>query len=128
MKFKEYRDKFELEIIEKGIDLGIFTKEKQVSIVKPRLACTAFAKKMGLVSNSYKLFAIDYYGYLKKSKGFIESFHKNRSLMKKKQLKSAGAVVIHFAAIKMEDVAKINSDMLKDFPRFKQIILQHRGF
>lgn len=127
MNFIEYRDKFEIDIVLKGLQLGVFSGKKQVPVSRSRMAYTSFAKKLGLFVVSSSIFAIDYYGYLKKSSGFIDAFC-NQKILRGKQLKSAYVDVVHFASIKMEDISYLDSNMLKDFPEFKKVILTARGF
>lgn len=126
--FNGYRDDFEIAIIEKGIEVGVFDTRGHVSVNRSKMAYTAFAKRLGAAIKTYKIFAVDYYGYIKKSTGFIDSLHMQIGILRGKQIKSMRVPLVHFASIKMEDVAKINSNMLKEFPKFKQTILTLRGF
>lgn len=126
--FSGYRDRFERDIIERGLELGVFNTRGPVSVHRSRMAYTALAKKLGPSIKTYKIFAIDYYGYIKKSVGFIDSLHVQIGVLSGKQIKSIRVPIIHFASIKMEDIAEINQDMLKEFPKFKKTILKLRGF
>lgn len=126
--FSGYRDRFEIAIVERGLEAGVFNTRGPVSINRSRMAYTALAKNLGPQIKTSKIFAIDYYGYVKKTNGFIDSLHIQMGLLRGKQIKSMRVPIVHFASIKMEDIAEINQNMLKEFPRFKKTILTLRGF
>jgi len=125
-KFHKLVDDFEKNIIVEGIVQRRFCKRTKIPIRNCKLANHEFGKRLGDIIDTDIILVIDYYGYLKRSKGFI---HKVKSEDKSysKELKS---YIVHFASIKMEDIAAMTSNIavMLDFPRLKNEILILRGF
>lgn len=130
LNFKSYMQRFEEEVIHEGVKRGIVGKKMQVNVREGRFACTYFARKMGTVLQFDTPFVIDYYGYLKRSKGFREQIKKKEEQIRNRQIKSIQTVVVFFASIKIEEIAEItaNTYLKSDFPEFKKAILHWRGF
>lgn len=126
--FEKYRDEFEKKVIATGITKGIFSSKEKVSVKGGKLSKTSFGKIMGTTVESKNIFAIDYYGLFKKSIGAIRHIFTEKRLLRGTQLKAVFMVVVHFAAIRMEEVAAIAPELLTEFPAFKEEVLKRRGF
>ncbi len=88
----------------------------------------AFGRKMGSVVDSDLCFAIDYYGLVKKSRGFLNMVSELSSDIPVSQIKSIAGTTVYFAAIRMESIAVYAPDLVSDFPWFKKAVLDARGF
>jgi len=73
-------------------------------------------------------FVVDYYGLMKKSAGFSVQLEEAQRFFRGKQIKSLQALVVHFAAIRLEVIAELAPTLVIDFPVFKQTVLTVRGF
>jgi len=119
--FKTTLEEFEHEVVCRGISVGRFTKKCNVPTKHCKLSKTSFSTDMGKFVNTDEVLTVDYYGYLKKSKGFKEEFPEKGIVW---------SSVVHFAAIRIEDVASIttNANIIAAFPKLKNEILIRRGF
>jgi len=124
--FRKLIDDFEKDIIVGGIAKKVFTKRADVPTKRGKLSYQEFGKTLGNVIDTRLVLAIDYYGHIKKSLGFLE------------KMKSCGnplpaemnSYLVHFASVKMEDVAAMTDDVriMINFPRLKNEVLILRGF
>ena len=130
MNFLKYLNKFESEVICVGVKQSIIGKELQVNVRDGKLACTKFAKMLGVRVRSEEPFVIDYYGYLKRSNGFIDLLREEKEAIRNRQIKSMKTKVVFFASLKIEEISEItNSQYLKGgFSEFKNEVLYWRGF
>jgi len=124
--FTEYLQIFETSVILKGFEEGAFGKQELVSVRNGKLAKTAFGAAVGMYLMTPEVVVIDYYGHFKKSmgfKGYVEKEFYGR------QVRMVKVPVIHFASIKIEQVAIIGGDreITALFPDFKQKLLILRG-
>jgi hypothetical protein len=125
MSFEEYLQKLENMIID-GIATGKLGKVEMLSVRQGKLAVTAFGKKIGEVHPHEISFAIDYYGHYKKSKGFLK-YHKGK-YMAPYQIRGIQTTVVHFASLRIEDIAALGTpSLIMGFPAFKAALLQLRG-
>lgn len=118
---------FENEVIINGASsyvLKHLVKTSDIPVSGCKLYRSHFGEKMGYVVETDMVLTIDYYGYLKKSRGLIELINGCGNI---KIIKSQ---VIHFASIKIEDVvnATDNVEVIVSFPKLKDMILKARGF
>jgi len=127
MKFSEYLAKFEKQVVEKGVAEGLFSKIEYAPVRPGRLHKTQFGNKIGSSFVAAVPVVIDYYGLWKKSTGFLK-LASEMSAENKGQIKSLPVVVVHFASIRIETVAKLSPDLIAEFPKFKNDILTARGF
>lgn len=125
--FNQYLKRFEHDIVGAGITEKLFGRIDRVSVRRGKLAVTPFARKMGGIIETTEVFAIDYYGYIKKSGGLICLIEQTRQEVVG-QVKSIEALVVHLPSIRIEWVAKLDSSLVADFPKFKKEILDARGF
>jgi len=124
-KFKKLLSDFESNIIINGIIKKRFITKTLIPTKNCKLSNHDFGKKLGMVIDTDIILVIDYYGYLKKSKGFI-----NKLKTRKLYLKELESYLVYFASVKMEDIAFMTSNVsvMIDFPRLKNEILIFRGF
>jgi hypothetical protein len=126
--FEEYREDFEKALVI-GMDrnlLGI--RWKQVPVTQGRLSKRKIAKVLGKQINTGRVLVVDYYGYMKKSKGFSKMMKGVITSFKGKQLKTIEVPVVHFNSVRLEILAKIAPELIEDFSKFKKTILDARGF
>jgi len=122
--FLTYKKLFEIDFISGGVLTGVFLKEENVSLRNGSLAKTKFGDKMGAIIESPQMFAIDYYGYVKKSAGlysYVRELHAG-------QVKIIKTILVHFAALTIECIAVNAPELAECFPRFKKDVLGYRGF
>jgi len=126
IKFRKLLDTFEKNIIVEGILRKRFTKKGQVSTKRGKLFYNDFGKILGSTIDTSIILAIDYYGYIKRSKGFLNKLESTGNPIPT-EMKS---YIVHFASVKMEDIAFMTNDVsvMIDFPRLKNEILILRGF
>ena len=128
-RFKTLVEDFEKNIVVSGLITGKLhhlMKRKLVSTKRGKLSNKNFGKMLGKTINTDTILVIDYYGYFKRSRGFIKMMKKNGQPYPD-ELHSN---VIHFPSIRMEDIASMTHDItvMLDFPRLKNEILILRGF
>lgn len=123
--FKKLIEDFEKNIIVGGILDKRFIKKSNVSTKKNKLLRHDFGKVIGEVVDTRIILAIDYYGYIKKSIGFLNKFESINP--RPKEIRS---YLVYFASIRMEDIVARTNDIkvMLDFPRLKNEILILRGF
>jgi len=121
MDFYEYLKEFEVKVIIQGILLGHFGKIEKISTKQTRLAL--FEKYLGSEIYTEVVMAVDYYGYYKKSSSLIDI---SRDLGS--QHKMLDAIIIHFASVRMDQIAKLAAHLIEGFPHFKNELLYLRGF
>ena len=129
-QFLRYLTIFETEFIPKGIKSGVLGKSWLVSVRPGKLSKTAYGQLIGDCINSEISFAIDYYGHIKKSKGLIHVINEKSLAIKGRQLKKVQSTMVHFASIKIEDIAEITKDpfIITKFSEFKKVLLMNRGY
>lgn len=125
-RFKRLLADFEKNIVVEGIRRKRFSKKKTVSTKNCKLSNQDFGKTIGDLIDTDLILVIDYYGYFKRSRGFID------------KMKEGGhpypleldSLIVHFPSIRMEDIAAMTDDVgvMLDFPRLKNEILILRGF
>ena len=129
--FTRYRDQFERDVIEKGIIQGVLGAHRLVPVRKGKLASTGFGAWMGVTVPSDTVFSVDYYGLLRHSLGLLRLVEEKREALRGRQLKKVEAPMVHFAAIRIEDVMSLtgnNMGLMAGFPIYKAIILKRRKF
>lgn len=130
INFLKYLNKFESEVICVGVKQSIIGKELQVNVREGRLSRTKYADCLGSQVNSDEPFVIDYYGYLKRSRGFVILLGEEKEAIRNRQIKSIKTRVVFFASLKIEQIAEITSSQyLKGgFSEFKNEVLHWRNF
>ena len=94
-----------------------------------RLHKTPFGEDIGWLIDTDLILTIDYYGHLKKSRGFYD-YYACKNLIEKQQIKLIESAVVFFASIRIEDVAAVTKEVsiVASFPFLKNEILIRRGF
>ena len=84
---------------------------------------------MGRTIGDRTEFAIDYYGYFKKSSGLKDCIKYMQEEIINSQIKTINTTVVIFNAIRLEDIKVLTDDqyLLWGFIEFKEIILNRRG-
>lgn len=128
-KFNIFKDVFE-KMLEKGVINGVFVKMGEVPVSVGKLGFMFFGNKLGAEIDSAIPFAVDYYGYVKKTKGLIKQIVEEQKKLKSpyqlRVIKDTN--FIHFSAIKIEQIAKLEISLLPGFLMFKKEMLDARGF
>lgn len=120
---------FENQVIIKGLEMGVFERSFDISIRDDKLTRTHFGASMGGSIDTDQILVIDYYGYSKKSTGFIELAKRRKEV--DEEVKMLESNVVFFASIKIEHIVKINRadpHLLVLFTKLKDEILVRRGF
>jgi len=128
LNFPKYLKKFEKEVILKGVECGTLGNPILVSCRSVPFDTSRFARGMGEYLPYDVPMVIDYYGYYKKSRGFKKLIAEYDS--KEEQLKLMSVPVVHFASLKMEEIAMLTDNvyLISKFVEFKQKVLEKRGF
>ena len=124
-EFKFIMRQIERKIVSPLVDSGV--KTRSVSTRPGKLYTTDFGRSLGLLINSEDVFAVDYYGFYRKTIGFV--LKSRRIADKEKQNHVTMEVpVVSFASIRVEDVLAHAPDLITIFPQFKFELLRLRGF
>ena len=123
--FEVYMASFESEVL---CELHALAILKMIPVRPGKLAKTRFASLMGSTFNYIPSLVIDYYGLLKRSTGLVEKILEMKRKIQGKQLRLIKVPVIHFASVRMEDVAASAPELVAALPEFKKTILSARGF
>lgn len=114
----------EQDVIVPAVESGRFGTKKLVPVRDGRLIHSGFGSFLiGQVDANVPL-AVDYYGFLRKSAGFADLILSMQGV----QVRMIEAMVVHFASIKIEDVAEIAPTFVQYFPKLKNFLLEIRGF
>jgi hypothetical protein len=123
-EFKEYLSEFETKVMIAGVRSGMFKGTFNVSVRPGKLDSTDFGKLIGTVIPSVDTpLALDYYGLIKKSKGFFEVFPKDDE-----SLVVVRTPIVHFPAIKIDMIIELCRELVFDFTHFKHQLIRYRGF
>ena len=130
LNFLKYLNKFESEVICKGVVRKSIGKKMIVNVREGRFACTRYARQIGERVDSDVPFVLDYYGYQKRSQGFIDLIRDKKKSITNRQIKSIQTRVVFFASLKIEEIAELTSNqyLRSGFSEFKKMILHWRGF
>jgi len=123
-EFESYMTLFEREVVADGVTLRVLGRPELVPVRNGRLSRTMFGRVLGARVRSDEQFALDYYGLLKKSTGLIQQVETVTGM----QIKMIETTVVHFASIRIEAVASLAPNLVKEFPIFKGLVLQWRRF
>ena len=129
-EFSRYLATFEEEVVYAGIVKDKLGVKELVSVRNGKLARTNFGRSIGCVLPWEVPAALDYYGHFKKSLGFLSHAAEQAEYYRGKQVHLLRTTVVHFASIRIEQVAQIsnNSFLTAGFPDFKRAILVRRGY
>ena len=116
------------EAVVKGIKSGLLGRRKMVPAYPGKLAKRKIGRTLGGEIDSEDVVVIDYYGYMKKSRGFSRMLDEVRGDNAGKQLKMIEAPTVHFNSVRLEVIAKIDADLVAGFGDFKKLVLDAREF
>lgn len=128
MQFFEYLEALEKEVLVRAIADNLLGTPRKVSVRQGKLDATNFATLLGAEVDTDIPLAIDYYGYVKKSRGFKKYLMDIRESAEPSQIRSVSVPVVHFAALKVEMIAQLSPHLVGSFPWFKGQMLKLRGF
>jgi len=121
----KYLGLFEKNIVVAGIENKLIaTKEVMVPVKNGRLDVTPFGKFLDNWFDYEGVLVIDFYGLLKKSKGFLDKCASYEDV----EIRRLLSPIVHFASIKIEDVVNLDSSLAIDFVGFKSYLVALRGF
>ena len=128
INFNKYLERFE-NVIGKGVELRLIGREMPISLREGKLYYSRFANFMGRTIGDRTEFAIDYYGYFKKSSGLKDYIKYTQEEIINNQIKTINTTVVIFNSIRLEDIKALTNDqyLLWGFIEFKEIILNKRG-
>lgn len=125
--FEHYKGEFE-KVIAAGVSSGLLGTIKPVPVAPGKLQKCRIGRVLGEEIATSVAMVIDYYGYMKKSTGFLRLVKEIAEDQEGKQVKMIGATVVHFNSIRLEVVARVAPDIVPDFGRFKKAVLDAREF
>lgn len=130
LNFLNYLRQFEIEVICKGATQGVIGKVRLVNAREGKFSCTRYARFLGDQVDSDTPLVIDYYGYQKRSRGFIRLVQEEKESIRNRQVKCIQTTLVFFASLKIEEIGEITSDqyLKSGFSEFKKTILYWRGF
>ena len=128
MDWKHYIKMFERDVIEKGVVSGVLGRPHLVPVRMGKLAGTRFGSFVGLRVESNAVFAVDYYGHIKKTDGFYKAVER-MAREKGVSVKLYQAPIVHFASIKIDKMMEITSspEIIIGFVEFKKMLLKMRA-
>jgi len=122
-RFKEYLTEFEQKVIVQGVVNTILGRPEMVAVRNGKLSKTPYGRLVGGEIPTDVLMSIDYYGLTKRSTGFGAIVRDIDG-----QVRILESQVVHFASIRIENVAELAPELVAEFPAFKQKLLRERGF
>jgi hypothetical protein len=126
--FQSYMSELETTVLAVAVDGGLIGKRETLPLRPGKLSRSQFGRKVGLTFESAVSFAVDYYGMLKKSSALISEVEWVRKQLDGKQVKTIEGIIIHFASLRIEHIARLNPSLTSMFPVFKKNLLESRGF
>jgi hypothetical protein len=127
-RFTQYMAEFEATVLATAVARGQLGKRENLPVRPGKLAKTGFGALMGQSFGSPVPFAVDYYGHLKRSHALLQEIDCVREQLCGKQVKTITCLVVHFASIRIEHIARLNPKLVGEFPQFKHEVLKSRGF
>ena len=126
--FELYMVEFELCFLSAAVTQGKLGRREVLPVRPGKLTRSHFGAKMGTSFQSPVSFAIDYYGLLKRSTMLFAEIQWMQDELRGRQVKAMESVVIHFASVRIEDIARLTPELVGGFPTFKKTVLDARGF
>jgi len=124
----EYMQEFEATVLASAIVIGTAGRRETLPVRPGKLSRTQFGNVVGDRFYSDVSFAVDYYGLLKRSTALLREIDWLREQLSGKQIKTVECMVVHFASVRIEHVARYNLKLTAEFPLFKSALLLLRGF
>lgn len=133
-QFNEYVKLFEQAVVG-GVEKQVLGRVRPVPVTPGRLQKRKIRFALGDEIDTEFVLAIDYYGYIKKSRGLIKLIKEILEEQKGKQVKMIDVQLVHFNSIRLEVLARLvsvlcleHSNIIADFGNFKKAILDAREF
>ena len=128
INFNKYLERFEA-MVGIGVVAEVIGREMPVSVREGKLYYSRFARFLGTTIDHHAPFAIDYYGYFKKSSGLRKYFIEVQEDMVDQQIKHINTTIVKFNSIRVEDIKALTDDqyLLWGFIEFKDVLLEKRG-
>jgi len=127
-RLADYMKDFEATVLAPAIVAGVIGRRETLPVRPGKLSRTGFGKLVGPSFDSEVSFAVDYYGLLKRSSALYQEIEWLRQQLSGRQVKTVDCIVVHFASVRIEYVARFNPIMVAEFPMFKATLLEARGF
>lgn len=114
-----------LDQLEQTVLIPMFLNESQdkkvipISLYPGRLTPTTFGLFIQMMYDCEHILALNYYGLIKLSTGILKENIDSRKMQTK-------AHMVHFNSLKIEHVEFFNSDLLNDFVKFKNFLVNLR--
>lgn len=118
---KRYIESFERAVI-LGVRQKLWGSEQSISTRPGKLSIGPMGKILGTEIDTDMVLAIDYYGYVKKSRGLL------KTLLSNGRPRFVATPVVFFNGIKLEVLARVSPELVLDFVEFKSAVLDIRGF
>ena len=125
--FEDYKARFEAVVVQ-GVRRQLLGAVKPVPVMPCKLQKQKIGRVLGDEIDTEEALAIDYYGYVKKSRGFKRLVQEVGENQKGKQVKMIEVPIVHFNSVRLEMLAKVALDVVADFGKFKKAVLDAREF
>lgn len=120
--FMIYLARFERDVIVRGLDEGLWGTTSHVAIRPGRLEREPVGKLLGSRLACDASLAVEYYGHVKKSIGFMS----RAAEIEHFGVRTMVAPLVNFSTVRVEDVARLAPDLVAGFPAFKAEIVAAR--
>lgn len=127
-RLQDYMQDFEATVLAQAILSGAVGRRETLPVRAGKLSKTGYGKVIGPKFDSDVSFAVDYYGLLKRSTALLKEIEWLRDQLSGRQVKTVECLVVHFASVRIEHVARYNQNLVAEFPMFKSELLAVRGF
>jgi hypothetical protein len=126
--FEDYMADLETGVLAAAVGSSLLGRRETLPVRPGKLARTGFGARIGMAFESHVSFAVDYYGHLKRSTSLLKEIEWLKEQLSGRQIKTIECIVVHFAAVRIEYVAKFSPELVSGFPMFKKAVLEARGF
>ena len=121
MDFLRYMSEFEHYVVIPGLEQGLFGKKVYVPFRGMRMENSALGRLLGTRLQWETPAAIEYFGLVKRSTGFMALGAQIGDLRL-----GVDVPLVNFSAIKDKHIVQLRPELLIDFPAFKQEIITVR--
>lgn len=126
-RFAIYLTKFETRVVIAGILARRFTSRDGVVIRRSlRLDKSPLGRLVGNRFRWERPAAIEYFGVVKRSTGFVELAGLVHEPLRRYGLCELYVPIVNFSSVTVEDVARFAPDLVEDFPAFKERMVRAR--
>lgn len=125
-ELREYMKSLEEKILIPGIFKGVFEVEIKIPTKPQKLLFSEFGEFVQPYVDDERIFVIDYYGFLKKSLGFIQTV--GALAENGFDIKSIKTPIAYFSGVKIEHLSANAPELLILFSTFKAHLVRLRKF